>query len=69
MMTSTVVGTKMTSTIASTMMTATAIAGHNKHSLYLYLPVCATIAPPKRDDEDKFYYFTRAARPARASPG
>jgi hypothetical protein len=46
-MTSTAAGTTMTSTVAGTTMTATAIAGHNKHGLYLYLPVCATIAPKK----------------------
>jgi hypothetical protein len=47
-MTSTVAGTTMTSTIAGTMMTATAIAGHNKHGLYLYLLVYATIALRKK---------------------
>ena len=56
-------------------MAATAIAGHNKHGmistvkgLYLYLPVCATIAQRAMKTNSKFVCVlqTGVAKPARA---
>lgn len=59
----------ITNTTAGTVLT---IAGRNKHGttkhgLYNYLPVCATIAPKKKDEENKFYCTRFAVRKASVS--
>jgi hypothetical protein len=55
-------------------MAATAIAGHNKHGmistvkgLYLYLPVCATIAQRATKTNSKFVCVQQTGREASTS--